>query len=98
MNSGTSLEFSVIDCQASLINIHLYIIEGEIKEFWSLGATLFVEIAIKGQVISEANYLDLNFSKKQTKNFCLVARAKNFTHCLRFLEELRTRKIASEIK
>ena len=45
----------------------------------------------KGQIISKANYLDLNSSKKQTKNLYLVARARA-KFCLffdRFLEELK---------
>ena len=54
-------------------------------------------IFTKGQIISEANFLILNFSKNKRKTSALVARAKNFKNCVRFMEELRMKKIASEI-
>ena len=33
-------------------------------------------VETKGQIISEANYLFLNSSKKRTKNFCLCSMGK----------------------
>ena len=52
---------------------------------------------LKGQIVSEANDLDFNSSKKRMKTSALVARAKNSNIEFVFLEELRTRKNASEI-
>ena len=52
----------------------------------------------KGQIISEANYLVLNSSKKRTKNFCPSTQlGQNFANILLIFRKNWQRKIASEI-
>ena len=51
----------------------------------------------RDQLISETFFLLLNSSKKRTKPSALVSRAHFWKYLVRSLEELKPRKIASEI-
>ena len=67
------------------------------KLFYVRSSDTALQLATKGQVISEAIFLGFNSSKKRTKyfqKFALATRAEVF---VRFLEELKKQKNASEI-